>query len=165
MPRLPRQYGTGNHGTKQMIRRYGEQVKQGQRYKRRPGVYAILLDGDEMLATHQAEPVPEYQLPGGGIDAGEHPVAALHREVLRLSSDKPLAFIVARLCDVAPDGSATRIAHGILNLCHRRSREAPEPMLPGVPEDIQLVLDQMGYQVAAGHRLRLALSMGAASFA
>lgn len=64
-----------------MIRRYGEQVRQGQRYRRRPGVYAILLDGDELLATHQAQPVPEYQLPGGGIDRGEHPVAALHREV------------------------------------------------------------------------------------
>jgi putative CocE/NonD family hydrolase len=38
---------------------------------------------------------------------------------LRLASDKPLAFLVARLCDVAPDGSSVRIAHGILNLCHR----------------------------------------------
>jgi len=64
-----------------MIRRYGEPLKQGQRYKRRPGVYAILLDGADLLATHQQEPVPEYQLPGGGIDPGEHPVAALHREV------------------------------------------------------------------------------------
>ena len=26
-------------------------------------------------------PVPEFQLPGGGIDRGEHPIAALHREV------------------------------------------------------------------------------------
>ena len=64
-----------------MIRRYGEPLRQGQRYRRRPGVYAILLDGGDLLATHQAEPVPEYQLPGGGIDPGEHPVAALHREV------------------------------------------------------------------------------------
>jgi predicted acyl esterase len=80
------------------------------------------------------------------------------RLTLRLASDKPLAFLVARLCDVAPDGSSTRIAHGILNLCHRRSREEPEPMLPGVPEDITLVLDQMGYRLATGHRLRLALS-------
>ena len=77
---------------------------------------------------------------------------------LRLASDKPLAFLVARLCDVAPNGSSVRIAHGILNLCHRRSRAAPEPMLPGVPEDVTLVLDQMGYRLAAGHRLRLALS-------
>lgn len=64
-----------------MIRRYGEAVKAGQRYKRRPGVYAILLSGSDLLTTHQQDPVPEYQLPGGGIDPGEHPVAALHREV------------------------------------------------------------------------------------
>ncbi|MEY4696658.1 MAG: hypothetical protein RIT14_1086 [Pseudomonadota bacterium] len=64
-----------------MIRRYGEAVKAGQRYKRRPGVYAILLSGEDLLTTHQQNPIPEYQLPGGGIDPGEHPVAALHREV------------------------------------------------------------------------------------
>ncbi len=64
-----------------MIRRYGEPVKAGQRYTRRPGVYAILLDGDHILATHQAGPVPEFQLPGGGIDPGEQPIPALHREV------------------------------------------------------------------------------------
>lgn len=64
-----------------MNRRYGENVRPGQRYRRRPGVYAVLLDGDGLLLTHQAEPIPEYQLPGGGIDKGEHPIAALHREV------------------------------------------------------------------------------------
>lgn len=65
-----------------MIRRYGETVRPNQRYHRRPGVYAVLLDGSSLLVTHQASPVPELQLPGGGIDAGEHPIAALHREVL-----------------------------------------------------------------------------------
>ena len=64
-----------------MIRRYGEAVKAGQSYRRRPGVYAVLLRGDHILATHQAAPVPEFQLPGGGIDKGEQPIAALHREV------------------------------------------------------------------------------------
>lgn len=64
-----------------MIRRYGEPVKPGQSYTRRPGVYAILLQGDRILATHQAEPVPEFQLPGGGIARGEQPIPALHREV------------------------------------------------------------------------------------
>jgi 8-oxo-dGTP diphosphatase len=64
-----------------MIRRYGEGVKAGQRYTRRPGVYAVLLRDDDLLLTHQAAPVPEFQLPGGGIDAGEQPIAALHREV------------------------------------------------------------------------------------
>ena len=32
-----------------MIRRYGEAVKAGQRYRRRPGVYAVLLDGDAVV--------------------------------------------------------------------------------------------------------------------
>ena len=42
----------------------------------------MLLRGDSILATFQQAPVPEFQLPGGGIDAGEQPVAALHREVI-----------------------------------------------------------------------------------
>ena len=65
-----------------MIRRYGEAVKAGQRYKRRPGIYAVLLEGDQILTTLQQEPTPELQLPGGGIDPGEQPIAALHREVM-----------------------------------------------------------------------------------
>lgn len=64
-----------------MIRRHGEAAEAGRHYRRRPGVYAVLLRGDALLCTHQAEPIPEFQLPGGGIDAGEHPIAALHREV------------------------------------------------------------------------------------
>lgn len=64
-----------------MIRRYGDPVRAAMRYTRRPGVYAILPRGDSLLVTHQAEPVPEFQLPGGGIDRGEQPIAALHREV------------------------------------------------------------------------------------
>ena len=65
-----------------MIRRFGEAVKTGQSYRRRPGIYAVLLRGDDILLTHQAEPHAEFQLPGGGIDAGEHPIPALHREVM-----------------------------------------------------------------------------------
>ncbi len=64
-----------------MIRRYGEPVRAGQRYGLRPGVYAILLRGRDLLLTFQQEPLPELQLPGGGIDPGEAPVRALHREV------------------------------------------------------------------------------------
>ena len=65
-----------------MIKRYGDSPRAGQIYRRRPGVYAVLLDKGALLATHQADPLPEYQLPGGGIDRGEHPIAALHREVM-----------------------------------------------------------------------------------
>jgi 8-oxo-dGTP diphosphatase len=65
-----------------MIKRYGSSPKPGQIYRRRPGVYAVLLLDGALLTTHQANPVPEYQLPGGGIDKGEQPITALHREVM-----------------------------------------------------------------------------------
>ena len=64
-----------------MTRRYGEAVKSGIRYKNRPGAYAILIRRGAVLLTHQAMPEPEFQLPGGGIDPGETPMQALHREV------------------------------------------------------------------------------------
>ncbi|MFZ8941894.1 MAG: NUDIX domain-containing protein [Gemmobacter sp.] len=64
-----------------MIRRFETPPETGRRYRRRPGVYAILLRGSEMLLTHQEAPAPEFQLPGGGVDPGEHPLPALHREV------------------------------------------------------------------------------------
>lgn len=65
-----------------MIRRYGEAVKPGKRYVARAGAYAILPRDGGVLLTHQAEPIPEFQLPGGGIDPGESPLRALHREVM-----------------------------------------------------------------------------------
>lgn len=64
-----------------MIRRYGQPPLEGRRYRLRPGVYAVLSRGAALLLTRQEAPFPEIQLPGGGIDAGEHPLAALHREV------------------------------------------------------------------------------------
>ena len=65
-----------------MIRRFGENVVNGQRYKLRPGAYAVLHRGRSVLLTYQAEPEHEFQLPGGGIDPGEQIVPALHREIL-----------------------------------------------------------------------------------
>lgn len=65
-----------------MIKRYGNSPQPGRSYTRRPGVYAVLLHRGALLTTHQADPEPEYQLPGGGIDPGEQPIAALHREVM-----------------------------------------------------------------------------------
>lgn len=65
-----------------MIPRVGEAVRQDQRYQRRPGAYAVLVRNGEVLLTYQEAPVPEFQLPGGGIDPGESPIPALHREIL-----------------------------------------------------------------------------------
>ena len=64
-----------------MIRRYGRAPLPGQRYRPRPGVYAILPRDGRLLCTYQAAPHDEVQLPGGGVDPGEDPLRALHREV------------------------------------------------------------------------------------
>ena len=77
---------------------------------------------------------------------------------LEMTCDTPFAFLVARLCDVAPDGSSVRICHGMVNLRHRESAENPSAVPVGQAIEVGLILDQMAYQVAAGHRLRIALS-------
>ena len=63
-----------------MTPRFG-QILPRQRYTPRPGAYALLLRGTQVLLTFQEAPEPEYQLPGGGIERGESPYHALHREV------------------------------------------------------------------------------------
>ncbi len=64
------------------MRRFGHPPETGRRYTLRPGAYAILVQGNDLLLTHQMAPWPEFQLPGGGIDPGEDPIPALQREVV-----------------------------------------------------------------------------------
>jgi uncharacterized protein len=77
---------------------------------------------------------------------------------LWVASDKPMAQIAVRLCDLRPDGSSALIAHGFLNLSHRNGSEFPVPMTPGDVEKVRVALDQCAYRLPKGHRLRLAIS-------
>lgn len=77
---------------------------------------------------------------------------------LELTSDCPVAMVAARLSDLAPDDSATRISYGVLNLTHRDGHEHPEPLEPGQPYRARLQLNDIAQRFPAGHRLRLALS-------
>lgn len=63
------------------MRRYGTSPEKGRKYEIRAGIYAILPRDGSLLLTHQDTPTPEFQLPGGGVDPGESPLRALHREV------------------------------------------------------------------------------------
>jgi 8-oxo-dGTP diphosphatase len=65
-----------------MMRRFGERVMPRRRYRTRWGVYAVILDGRDVLMTEQAEPRREIQLPGGALDPAEGALRALHRECL-----------------------------------------------------------------------------------
>ena len=77
---------------------------------------------------------------------------------LELESDQPVAQLVARLNDVAPDGRATRVTYGVLNLTHRGGHAAPKPLVPGQRTKVRLQLNDAGHRFAAGHQIRLALS-------
>lgn len=77
---------------------------------------------------------------------------------LRFSCDKPLALIAARLNDVRPDGSATRVGVGVLNLTHRDSHECPTPLEPGQDYDAVVEMDDIAHHFPAGHRIAVALS-------
>jgi putative CocE/NonD family hydrolase len=77
---------------------------------------------------------------------------------LELESDRPIAMVALRVSDVAPDGAATRVTYGLLNLAHRKSHAEPEPLVPGKRYPIQVWLNGVAQRFPAGHRLRLSLS-------
>ena len=77
---------------------------------------------------------------------------------LEIASDKPVANVVVRLCDVAPDGTSVRVAYGALNLTRRNGLEQPEPLEPGKRYRIRVPLYVAAHGFTAGHRIRLAVS-------
>ncbi len=95
-------------------------------------------------------------------DAFDETVDLLGAPALELDvkSDREVAFLVARLCLVAPNGASARITYGILNLCHLDGHDDPKPLAPGEWRRVRLRLDDLGQEIPAGHRLRLGLSTG-----
>jgi hypothetical protein len=81
--------------------------------------------------------------------------------VLSLVASAPVATAVVRLTDVAPDGSSAQVTAGILNLTHRRSHEAPEPLEPGRPEQVRVMMRPAGYRFQPGHRIRVSVASSA----
>ncbi len=77
---------------------------------------------------------------------------------LYLSSDKALANIAVRLCDVHPTGESTLITYAVLNLAHRDSNENPEALIPGKQYRVEVSLNHIAYRLPAGHQLRLSIS-------
>ncbi|MEM6577926.1 MAG: CocE/NonD family hydrolase, partial [Pseudomonadota bacterium] len=75
-----------------------------------------------------------------------------------VTSDQPVANLIAVLSDVAPDGAALRVSYGVLNLTHRDSHADPQALEPGKPYKVRLKLNDFGHRFAAGQKLRLALS-------
>jgi putative CocE/NonD family hydrolase len=109
------------------------------------------LRPDESLGpTYTTEPLER------AIEILGVPEIAVHVAV-----DAPVATLVARLADVAPDGTSAQVSAGILNLTHRRSHEVPEPLEAGRVEVATVQLRPAGYRFQPRHRIRVSLASSA----
>ena len=80
------------------------------------------------------------------------------RLAVSVSADRPVAFLSAKLVDVAPDGRQTLVSRGILNLTRRHGLDRARPLQPGRPYPVAIMLGACSWRVSPGHRLRLALA-------
>ena len=80
-----------------------------------------------------------------------HPRARLH---LRAGSD---GNVIARLCDVAPDGSSTLVTRGCLNLARRAGTDRSVPALEAA-ETVEVAMSAIAWVFPPGHRIRLSVS-------
>jgi len=102
---------------------------------------------DGMSLTFTSDPLPER------LEILGYPEVTL-----RLESDRPLALVAVRLCEVWPDGASTVVTRALQNLTHRESDEHPQPLVPGEPFTATVKLDATGHAFAAGNRIRVGVS-------
>ncbi|MFC7463072.1 CocE/NonD family hydrolase [Brachybacterium sp. GCM10030252] len=77
---------------------------------------------------------------------------------LDVAVDQPIAQVIVRLSDIAPDGASTRVSYGVHNLTHRTGSDDPSELVPGERQTVQVWLNGMAQSFPAGHRLRVSIS-------
>lgn len=102
---------------------------------------------DALSLTYDWEPLARP------LDVMGHP-----RLRLTVTSPVPVAYLSARVCDVFPDGTSALASRGVLNLAHCHGHDAPRPLEPGVPVEIELELEATSWVFEPGHRVRLSLA-------
>ena len=90
----------------------------------------------------------------------EAPIDLLGAPVLeaQITVDQEVAFIAVWLSDISPDGAATRLTYGLLNLNHLDGHNSPRNISPGETLAIRVQLNDLGQSIPAGHRIRLSMS-------
>lgn len=78
---------------------------------------------------------------------------------LSLASDRPVAKVVVRLCEVAADGASWLVTAGLLNLAFREGPTAePTPLAPGQVLDVDVPLTVIAHRFKPGSVIRIAVS-------
>ena len=113
-----------------------------------PNGLARDLRPDEVLClTYTSEPLDEP------LDIVGFPEAVLY-----LSCSAPVAHVVVRLTDVAPDGPSSFVTAGILNLTHRDSHSDPRPLIPNEIYEVRVQFKACAYRFLPGHRIRMSVA-------
>jgi uncharacterized protein len=151
------------------------QLTAGRALERNAGARAVLdvrgaqttgLDGGAWCADGHSDDLPFDQRADDGrslcfdspplgkpLELLGHPVADL-----TLISDRPLALVSVRLCEVLPGGPSLLVTRAQFNLTHREGHDRAVPLVPGEPVAVSIPLDAIGHRFAAGSRLRVAVS-------
>jgi len=111
------------------------------------GLARDLRPDEALLPTWTSRPLTEP------LHLFDGPVANI-----AISSTMPVATVVVRLSDVAPDGTVAQVTAGIQNLTHRRGDSDAEPLAPGEIVAFTIPLRATGYRFAPGHRIRLSVA-------
>ena len=90
----------------------------------------------------------------------EHDVEILGfpRAILTVAADAKRANWIARLSDVAPDGTVTQVAGAAMNGTHRESAREPRDLVPGEPFELDIEMHFTSWVFPKGHRIRLAVN-------
>ena len=121
------------------------------------GEYCAIWLGPEMPGDQRADDAKSvcFDTPPLPEDTD---IAGAPRVTLQIRSDQPQGQMAVRLNHIHPDGAATRITYGVLNLCHRDGAATPAPMPTDEIVTVTLRLDHIAYRVPKGHKIRLSIS-------
>jgi len=121
------------------------------------GEFCIICLGPELPGDQRADDAGSLVWDSETLEGRKEIFGAVTLD-LEVQVDRPQANLAVRLCDVAPNGSSTRVTWTVLNLCHRDSHDAPTPLTPGKTYQVRLKLDDIAYAFPVGHRIRVAIS-------
>lgn len=80
------------------------------------------------------------------------------RAVLTVAANATRANWIARLSDVAPDGTVTQVTGAAMNGNHRESAREPRPIVAGEPFQLDIEMHFTSWVFPKGHRIRLAVN-------
>ena len=125
------------------MRRYGDPIRHGLNYRRRPGAYGLIVKGRQVLLALNESPGEEVVFPGGGVDPGESPVRALHRAVMeetgwRIAVKRRLGFYHRQIFMREYGFAAHKVCHIYLCVAGRQVAAPTEPDHQPVLVDLEV---------------------------